>query len=91
MEIHRPAAERKAINRSPHAECALAPLTVTYRADHANQVSAATVNGYVSATDPSIGHPARIFLLTVAARREAFTGLELLDLSWLMIRGSGLA
>lgn len=76
-QITRPAGERKALYRQLLARIALAVLALTFRADRAHQVTAATINGYVRAPDPATGRATSVYLLTCTASRDVFTRLQL--------------
>ena len=76
-QISRPAGERKSIYRSALAQSALAVLAEIFRADHGRVLSNATVNGFVSCTDPATGRRSKAFLFTVTAGRSVLTHLDL--------------
>jgi restriction system protein len=59
------------------AQSALAVLSEIFRADHGRLVSTATVNGYVTSTDPATGRRSRVFLLTASAGRQALSRIDL--------------
>jgi restriction system protein len=76
-QVMRPAAERKNLYRQVLAQCALRVVTEAFRADHRDLVKSVTVNGFVNSPDPATGQSSEIYLLTVMARRDIFTHLDL--------------
>lgn len=76
-QVNRSAGERKTIYRQVLAQSALSVFTMAFRADEGRQLDFVTVNGFVTSADPRTGRAGQTFLLTVRARREEFTRLEL--------------
>ena len=76
-QISRPAGERKSLYRNVLAQSALAVLAEIFRAEHGPMVHTATINGFVSGSDPATGRRSKVFLLTVSVGRHAFGRLEL--------------
>ncbi|MFE2262781.1 restriction endonuclease [Streptomyces griseosporeus] len=76
-ETPRPVSQRRALYRETLAQSMLLVLHQLFTADECAILDSVALNGFVDAHDPATGRQAHIFLATVMARREVFTGLHL--------------
>ncbi|MCK7622670.1 restriction endonuclease [Streptomyces sp. RS10V-4] len=70
-ETARPAAQRRALYREVLAQSVLLVLRDLFAADPHGALDSVALNGFVDDVDPVTGRPAKIFLATVLATRDA--------------------
>ncbi|QHC24390.1 restriction endonuclease [Streptomyces sp. GS7] len=80
-ETARPAAQRRALYRDVLAQSILLVLRDLFAADTHGALDSVALNGFVDDVDPVTGRPAKIFLATVMAPRDAFAAYHLAQVS----------
>ncbi|MFI9100604.1 restriction endonuclease [Streptomyces fildesensis] len=80
-ETARPVGQRRAVYRDVVAQCVLLALRELFAADEFGTLDSVTLNGFVDDHDPSTGLRAQLFLATVAADRQVFERLNLVQVS----------
>ncbi|MDF9816911.1 restriction system protein [Streptomyces sp. SPB162] len=80
-ETARPVGQRRALYRDVLAQSVLLALRELFAADEFGTLDSVTLNGFVDDHDPSTGLRAQLFLATVAADREVFERLNLVQVS----------
>ncbi|MCZ4119449.1 restriction endonuclease [Streptomyces sp. H39-S7] len=80
-ETARPVGQRRSLYRDVLAQSVLLALRELFAADEFGTLDSVTLNGFVDDHDPSTGLRAQLFLATVAADRQVFDRLNLVQVS----------